>query len=410
MSKVIVVGGGAAGMLAAIYAAQNGHEVTLLEKNEKLGKKIFITGKGRCNITNTCDMDAFFNNIVSNSKFLYSACYSYDSSSIISLLEEMHCRVKVERGERAFPVSDHSSDVIRALQDKLNELGVTICLNTKVKELDIKDDHICGVIFSQDEKLDADCVIVATGGMSYPLTGSDGDGYKFAKKAGHTITNLSPALVPLEVSEEWPKSLMGLSLKNVELKAEIGGKLIYKELGEMLFTHFGISGPLVLSASSYIAKKGAVDSSVIHIDLKPGLTHEQLDKRILKDFDENKNKQFKNALQKLFPVRLIPIMIELSGIDPEQKVNEISKEARLHFVSVIKDITLHVKKLRGYNEAIVTQGGITVKEVNPSTMESKLVKGLYFAGEVLDVDALTGGFNLQIAWSTGYLAGTSIGE
>lgn len=413
MSKVIVIGGGAAGMMAAIAAQENGHKVVLLEKNEKLGKKIYITGKGRCNVTNACEMEDFFKNVVRNPKFLYSACYSFDQYAVMRLLEEEGCKVKTERGERVFPVSDHASDVINALKRRLMKLGVQISLNTKVKELLVENDaeggkFIKGVLLSDGKKEIGDHVIVATGALSYPTTGSDGDGYKMAEKTGHAVTELKPALVPFNIKEEWCKELQGLSLKNINITVTKDDKEIYSDFGEMLFTHFGVSGPVILSASSHYANKCNGGNAVLHLDLKPALNKEQLDKRVLHDFEENINKQFKNTLQKLFPLKLIPVMIELSGIPQDKKVNEISKEERLRFVNLIKDIKMTIVGTRGYNEAIITQGGISIKDINPSTMESKKIKGLSFAGEVIDVDALTGGFNLQIAWSTGYLAGNEI--
>jgi len=413
MSKVIVIGGGAAGMMAAIAAQENGHKVVLLEKNEKLGKKIYITGKGRCNITNACEMEDFFKNVVRNPKFLYSACYSFDQYAVMRLLEEEGCKVKIERGERVFPVSDHASDVINALKRRLMKLGVQISLNTKVKELLVENDaeggkFIKGVLLSDGKKEIGEHVIVATGALSYPTTGSDGDGYKMAEKTGHAVTELKPALVPFNIKEEWCKELQGLSLKNINITVTKDDKEIYSDFGEMLFTHFGVSGPVILSASSHYANKCNGGNAVLHLDLKPALNKEQLDKRVLHDFEENINKQFKNTLQKLFPLKLIPVMIALSGIPQDKKVNEISKEERLRFVNLIKDIKMTIIGTRGYNEAIITQGGISIKDINPSTMESKKIKGLSFAGEVIDVDALTGGFNLQIAWSTGYLAGNEI--
>lgn len=413
MSKVIVIGGGAAGMMAAIAAGEKGHDVLLLEKNEKLGKKIYITGKGRCNITNACDMEDFFKNVVRNPKFLYSACYSFDPYAVMALLEEEGCKVKIERGERVFPVSDHASDVIAALKRRLMKLNVTILLNAKVKQLligkdDQGNDKVTGVSMADGITHPADNVIIATGALSYPTTGSDGDGYKMAEMSGHAVTGLKPALVPFNIKEEWCKELQGLSLKNIRISLINNNVEIYSDFGEMLFTHFGVSGPVILSASSYYANKASEGETLLHLDLKPALTIEQLDKRVLHDFEENINKQFKNALQKLFPVKLIPIMIELSGIPEDKKVNEISKEERLRFVNLIKDMKMTVTGTRGFNEAIITQGGISVKDINPSTMKSKKIKGLSFAGEVIDVDALTGGFNLQIAWATGYLAGSEI--
>lgn len=406
--KIIVVGGGAAGMLAAIAAAENGSEVCLLEKNEKLGKKIYITGKGRCNVTNAGDMETLLVNVCGNEKFLYSAFYGFDNRAVMDLLEQAGCPLKTERGDRVFPVSDHASDVIGALTRRLKQLDVEICLHTEVKRL-LAEERITGVELSDGKTLACDAVIVCTGGLSYPTTGSDGDGYRFAEETGHKLTERRPSLVPLCVKEEWCKELMGLSLKNVSVTLKQGKKELYHEFGEMLFTHFGISGPLILSASSYYAKAGGGAAEIL-IDLKPALDMGQLDKRLLRDFDENKNKQFKNVLGGLFPAKLIPVMIELSGIDSEKKVHEITKEERRGFAELIKNLPLTVTGTRGFSEAIITKGGVSVKDISPSTMESKKVKGLYFAGEVLDLDALTGGFNLQIAWSTGHLAGSEAGR
>ncbi len=408
MGKVIVIGGGAAGMMAALAAAEKGCRVCLIEKNEKLGKKLFITGKGRCNVTNAGDMETLFANVRANGKFLYSAFYGYDNRRVMDFLEGAGCRLKTERGDRVFPLSDHSSDVISAFARELKRRGVEILLNTEAKSLILgKDESIVeGVRLSGGRQVHGDKCVVCTGGLSYPSTGSTGDGYGFAKEAGHQVVGQRPGLVPFNVREEWCGRLMGLSLKNVSLRLVCGGRETYQGFGEMLFTHFGVSGPLVLSASShYESGQGAV----LYIDLKPALTAEQLDKRLLRDFDENKNKRFGNALGGLFPMKLIPVMVELSGIRSDKKVNEITKEERRRFGELIKAVPLTVKGLRGYEEAIITRGGVCVKEINPSTMESKKVKGLYFAGEVLDVDALTGGFNLQIAWSTGHLAGSCAG-
>lgn len=408
MSKVIVVGGGAAGMMAAIAAAEHGHSVVLLEQNEKLGKKIYITGKGRCNVTNACETDKLFENVICNPKFLYSAFYGFDNNQMMALLEEAGCPLKIERGERVFPVSDHSSDVIAALRRVLEKIQVEIRLHTKVKALWMEDAHIRGVVLSNGHREAADAVIVATGGLSYPTTGSTGDGYRMAQEAGHTIRECSPSLVPFETAEDWCKELQGLSLKNVNLIMYDGKKEIYRGFGEMLFTHFGVSGPLVLSASSFYGKCRKKEDVTLVLDLKPALSEEQLDKRVLRDFEETRNKQFKNALNGLFPAKLVPVMTALSGIEPEKKIHEITKEERRYLVCLIKHLTMKVTGTRDFNEAIITRGGIHVKEVNPSTMESKLIEGLYFAGEILDLDALTGGFNLQIAWSTGHLAGASI--
>ena len=408
MGKVIVIGGGAAGMMAALAAAEKGCRVCLIEKNEKLGKKLFITGKGRCNVTNAGDMETLFANVRANGKFLYRAFYGYDNRRVMDFLEGAGCRLKTERGDRVFPLSDHSSDVISAFARELKRRGVEILLNTEAKSLILgKDESIVeGVRLSGGRQVNGNMCVVCTGGLSYPSTGSTGDGYGFAKEAGHQVVGQRPGLVPFNVREEWCGRLMGLSLKNVSLRLVCGGRETYQGFGEMLFTHFGVSGPLVLSASShYESGQGAV----LYIDLKPALTAEQLDKRLLRDFDENKNKRFGNALGGLFPMKLIPVMVELSGIRSDKKVNEITKEERRRFGELIKAVPLTVKGLRGYEEAIITRGGVCVKEINPSTMESKKVKGLYFAGEVLDVDALTGGFNLQIAWSTGHLAGSCAG-
>lgn len=402
-------------MMAAIAAAQNGANVTLLEKNEKTGKKIYITGKGRCNLTNACETDKFFENIISNGKFLYSAFYQMDNQAVIRFFEESGCKCKEERGERIFPVTDHSSDVIAALNRRMEKAGVKVLLHTAVKQLLLEeaDDgsrSVTGVKLENGNVLQADAVIVATGGKSYEATGSTGDGYLFAKEAGHTIKEIKPALVPLIVEQGWCMQMQGLSLKNVAVTLSGGKKKIYEGFGEMLFTHFGVSGPLILSASSLYVKKYLNTPVSLSIDLKPALSKEQLDKRLIKDFEEKKNKQFKNALDGLLPAKMIPVMISLSGISPEKRIHEVTREERAGLVELLKNFTMTVNGVRGFREAIVTQGGVHVKEVNPSTMESKLVKGLYFSGEVLDLDAVTGGFNLQIAWSTGYLAGLSAAE
>lgn len=413
MSHVIVVGGGAAGMFAAIAAAKNGHQVTLYEKNEKLGKKIFITGKGRCNITNAADMEELFDAVVTNSKFLYSSFYGYTNQNVIDFFEDAGVPVKIERGNRVFPISDHSSDVIRALEREMKKVGVKVCLNTEVKSVEAEKGKFNKVVLKDTTTQTADACIVATGGLSYRSTGSTGDGFRFAENVGHKVTQCFPSLVPMETKEPWICELQGLSLRNVEAKILDGKKELYKDFGEMLFTHFGVSGPLIISASSYVGKKfmdknGQKKELTLEIDLKPALTEEQLDQRVLRDFEENHNRQFKNAITKLFPTKLIPVMLELGGIDPEKKVNSIEKEERKQFVHLIKHFRMTLTGLRDYPEAIITKGGVSVKEIDPGTMESKLVKGLYFAGEVLDLDALTGGFNLQIAWSTGYAAGNAI--
>ena len=408
MSKVIVIGGGAAGAVAAIFAARNGHQVELFEKNEKIGKKLFITGKGRCNVTNAGDMDTLFDAVKSNPKFLYSAFYSFTNEQAMDFFEELGVRLKVERGNRVFPESDHSSDIIHALKHELERLGVEIHFCTEVKDVLVEHEKFTGIVLKNGKKVSGDACVVATGGISYASTGSTGDGYRFAEKTGHKVTELYPSLVPMEVKEWYAKELQGLSLRNVQGTILDGKKKLYDEFGEMLFTHYGVSGPIIISASSVVGKKLQDKELTLQIDLKPALSREQLDQRVLRDFEENKNKQFKNAVDKLFPAKLKPIMIELSGLSPEKKVNEISKEERLCFVDLIKNFKMTLTGLRSYNEAIITKGGVSVKDIDPGTMKSKKISGLYFAGEVLDLDALTGGFNLQIAWSTGYLAGISI--
>lgn len=436
MSNVIIVGGGPAGMFAAIAAAENGHKVTLLEKNEKLGKKLYITGKGRCNITNAGDMDNLFDNVMTNSKFLYSAFYGYDNQRVIDFFENNGLRIKIERGNRVFPVSDHSSDVIATLQKVLKQKGVEVRLYTAVERLLTEElpqeetieevpkqpvdkwaskkkeivptGRVCGVQLTDGTKLFADAVIVATGGFSYQTTGSTGDGYRFAREVGHAVTEIRPSLVPFYAAEDYVREMQGLSLKNVRVRIRDGKKLLYDEFGEMLFTHFGVSGPLMLSASAAIKPSLAEKKLSMEIDLKPALTEEQLDQRLLREFEAAKNKQFKNAVVHLFPAKMIPVMLELGGVDPDKKVNEVTREERMGFIHLMKAFPVTLDGLRDFKEAIITRGGIKVKEVNPSTMESKLVKGLYFCGEVLDLDAMTGGYNLQIAWSTGHLAGASV--
>lgn len=411
MGTVLVIGGGAAGMMAAYAAAKRGQTVRLYEKNEKLGKKIFITGKGRCNLTNGCEVEDLFANVVTNEKFLYSAFYGLTNRDVMELFEGWGCRLKVERGNRVFPVSDKSSDVIAAIAGAIRRAGVEIHLNEEVSSLELRGGRCVGVrMKGQKRPVEADAVIVATGGLSYPTTGSSGDGYRFAAEAGLAVTECLPALVPFEVLEDDAKELQGLALKNIEATVYNGKKVLYREFGEMLFTHFGVSGPVLLSASSYAAKALKKGPLSLSIDLKPALSGEQLDARILRDFEEAKNKQFKNALNHLYPQKMIPVIIARSGISPEKRVNEITREERQALVRATKDFRLTLTGLRGYNEAIITQGGVSVKEIDPSTMESKKVPGLYFAGEVLDLDAVTGGFNLQIAWATGYAAGMSAGE
>ena len=399
-------------MMAAYAAAESGHAVTLLEQNEKLGKKLFITGKGRCNLTNASDMEQLFANVVSNRKFLYSAFYSYDNEQVISFFESHGMPTKTERGNRVFPVSDHSSDVIAALSAALRGQHVEVLLHTKVKRLLLEkreeEKRVTGVELADHTKMHADAVIVATGGISYPSTGATGDGYRMAEESGHKMVSPTPALVPMETKEPWVRDLQGLSLRNVRMSVTRGKKKLYEDFGEMLFTHFGVSGPLVLSASGCIPAKAFDQELSMTIDLKPALDVEQLNHRILREFDEMKNKQFKNSLGHLLPAKMIPVMIALSGIDPDTKVNEISREQRQNLLHLFKNMPLTITGLRDFKEAIITKGGVSVKDINPSTMESKLVQGLYFCGEVLDLDALTGGYNLQIAWSTGHLAGISV--
>lgn len=434
--KIAVIGCGAAGMMAALAAAESSGSVTIFEKNEKPGKKIFITGKGRCNVTNACAVEDFFGYVKRNPRFLYSAVYDFDNTQVMDFFENNGCRLKTERGDRVFPVSDHSSDIINTLYRAVQKAGVNVQLGVEVLSVEALSGNVSAITYSNaDEPItreEFDCVIVCTGGVSYPSTGSTGDGYRFARELGHNVIDALPSLVPFEIAESWVKELQGLSLRNVGLKlfqektnkkaspetndsacndgkknAGKKQKPVYDGFGEMLFTHFGVSGPLVLTAScSYDKEK----NGRLLLDLKPALSEEQLDKRVLRDFEDGLNKQFKNILGGLFPSKLIPVMIKLSGIDPEKTVNEITREERSAFVKLIKNVPMTITGTRSFNEAIITRGGVSVKEINPSTMESKLVKGLYFAGEVLDLDAETGGFNLQIAWSTGHLAGKSAAE
>jgi len=425
MAKVIVIGGGAAGMMAAITAAGKGHQVLLLEKNEKLGKKLFITGKGRCNLTNACDTNELFTNIITNHKFLYSSIYGFDNWMTYSFFEDLGVRLKIERGNRVFPESDHSSDIIRALEQELKRRGVRIRLHTEITEICVEDGHVTGVRCKKNpgEQIPADAVILTTGGCSYTATGSTGDGYRFAKKLGHTVVTPEPSLVPFVTEESWCKELMGLTLKNIAIQVRDGKKCLYDGFGELLFTHFGVSGPLVLTASTGL--KGYLESAKadaggqpqtvsltkpleLMLDLKPALTGEQLDERLQRDFFRYQNRQLQNAMDDLLPKKLIPVVISISGIPEEKKVNVLTKEERLRLVHTLKNVPLHIVGCRGFQEAIITRGGVNVKEINPQTMESKLVSGLYIAGELLDTDAVTGGFNLQIAWSTGYAAGNAI--
>lgn len=406
MAKVIVIGAGPAGMMAAISAAEN-HEVILLEGNERIGKKLFITGKGRCNVTNAKDISEFFDFIPGNPHFLYSALYTYTNIDVMNFFENAGVKLKVERGSRVFPNSDKSSDIISGLSRGLNEAGVDLRLHSKVKDVIFNNNKIEAVILENGSKVKGDYFIITTGGKSYPLTGSTGIGFDLAKKMGHSIVEPKPSLVPIEIEESWVRELQGLSLRNIELKIKNkkNSKVVYSGQGEMLFTHFGISGPLVLSGSRFI-KDG--EKFEISLDLKPALEEKQLDLRIQKDFKKNLNKDFKNSLDELLPKKLIPVIIELSGIDENKKVNSITKEERRTLLNLLKNLTFTVKGLRDIAEAIVTAGGVSTKEIDPSTMQSKIVDNLYFAGEVIDVDAFTGGYNVQIALSTGYLAGKSI--
>lgn len=410
MAKIIIIGGGAAGMFASVFLAEKGHQVHVFEKNEKLGKKLFITGKGRCNVTNDCDPETFFESVVSNPKFLYSAYYGCTSQDVMAFFSSMGVKLKTERGNRVFPLSDHSSDVIRALEQRMRTAGVKVHLHTEVKELLLEDGRAAGIRLADGAEISGDKVIVACGGFSYQATGSTGDGYRLAKEAGHTVTEILPALVPLEVREAYVSRMQGLALKNVRFTVKDGKKVLYDEFGELLFTHFGISGPLVLTASSKIAKRLKKKELQGYIDVKAALSGEQLDGRILRNFEENRNRQFKNSVGGLFPAKMEPVMLELSGIPLEKKVNEITREERQHFVSLIKDFPLTITGVRDFKEAIITQGGVKTGEIQPGTMESKKVRGLYFIGEVLDLDAVTGGFNLQIAWSTAFAAASSINE
>lgn len=427
--KTIVIGGGPAGIMAAIASAYNGDNVILFEKNEKLGKKLFITGKGRCNVTNACTRDEFFENVVSNPKFLYSAFSSFDNNDVMRLIEDNGTPLKTERGNRVFPVSDHSSDIIKALAKALKDAGVEVRLNESIKSLlieDIKEKsedskdtseknsgkdkyrrQIKGIVTDSGKKEFADRVIICTGGISYKSTGSTGDGLHWAGESGHRIESLKPALVPLETKEKWVYNLQGLTLKNVKLSLIINEKTVYKEMGEMLFTHFGISGPLVLTASSILASYDSSSKKMVHIDLKPALTDEEFDQRLIRELKEGNKKEIKNIIGNIYPVKLGLELCKLIDLDIYKKCNEINKEERNKLVNITKRLPISISGTRDYNEAIITHGGVSVKDINPKSMESKIIKDLYFAGEVLDVDAFTGGFNLQIAFSTGYLAGSS---
>ncbi len=414
MSKILVIGGGASGMLAAICAAARGHEVHIIEKNEKFGKKIYITGKGRCNVTNDSPVEEMLQKVIRNDKFLYSAFYSFSSDMVMEFFENAGCRLKVERGNRVFPVSDHASDIIFTLVSLMGKYHVHQHLNTEVKSLVLERKTVTGVVLKDGSTMKADKIIVATGGLSYPSTGSTGDGYRFADKAGHTITDTMPSLVPFNVKEEYVKDLQGRGLKNADLRIITGNNIIYQDFGEMIFTHFGVSGPLILSGSSYLGEYLCKNPSVknddikIVIDLKPALDSQQLDARLLREFEENKNKNIKNIFPHLLPSKMHNVFLKYAGIDGEKKINEITKEERARLVYCFKNFTMTFNGFRSYNEAVITKGGVSVKEINPSSMESKLCRNLFFVGEVLDLDALTGGYNLQIAWSTGFLAGNSV--
>lgn len=409
MSKILIVGGGAAGMLASVYAARNGLEVHVFEQNEKLGKKLYITGKGRCNVTNNCPVEELFAAMAVNEKFMYSAFYGYTSQDTMRFFEDAGVALKTERGNRVFPVSDHSSDIIRALEKEMKKAGVKIHLNTKVSEILLQEGRASG-IKTENGRIEGDAVIVATGGLSYPSTGATGDGYRFARETGHKMTEPRPSLVPLTAKEGYIPQLQGLSLRNTGLSIYSGKKKVYEDFGEMLFTHCGVSGPMILSASARIGKyldKGELQA---YLDLKPALTYEQLDARVLREFEEGKNKQFKNVIGTLFPSSLTPVMIELSGISPVKKIHDISREERRRFVELTKKFPFTITGTGQFKEAIITRGGVSVKDIHPSTMESKKIPGLYFIGEVLDLDAVTGGYNLQIAWSTAYLAAQAVSQ
>lgn len=408
MSKTIIIGGGAAGMMCAVHAAERGNEVHIFEKNEKLGKKLYITGKGRCNVTNDCDTEELFPAVMSNRKFLYSAFYAYNSQDAMRFFEESGVPLKTERGNRVFPVSDHSSDIIRALERRLKSAGVHVHLHSEVKEILTDGQGACGILLTDGTRAEGDFVVVATGGLSYPSTGSTGDGYKMAGCLGHRVTELMPSLVPLKTAEDYIPRLQGLSLKNVGLTVKNGKKVLYEDFGEMMFTHFGVTGPMILSASAHLGRhleKGALQA---YIDLKPALSPEQLDARILREFGAGQNKQFKNVIGVLFPSSLIPVMIELGGISPEKPVHEISREERIRFGTLTKAFPFTITGMGEFREAVITRGGVDLKEIQPGTMESKLIPRLYFIGEVLDLDAVTGGYNLQIAWSTAYLAAMAV--
>ncbi len=412
--KTLIIGGGPAGIIAGIKSAEEGNSVTILEKNNSLGRKLLITGKGRCNITSSIDISEFINNIPGNGRFLYSAFDNFNNKDIIQLLAQEGLKVKVERGNRVFPVTDNAQDVLNALLKKIKKLKINIKLNAKVNKIIVENNKAIGIVFNNQEKIYGDKIVLATGGASYPATGSTGDGYNMAKELGHTITEIKPSLVPLEAYEKNEcKKMQGLSLRNIGIKItdKEKNKLIYEDFGEMLFTHFGVSGPVIISSSAHLIRYKNIEELLknkkieLSIDLKPALTKEKLDDRILRDFAELKNKQVKNSLDKLLPQKLIPVALERLEIDKEKKVNEITKQERNKIVELLKNFNLTISEFRPISEAIITAGGISIKEINPKTMESKIIENLYFAGEIIDVDAYTGGFNLQIAYSTGYTAG-----
>ena len=407
--KIIVVGGGAAGMMAAIAAAEEGHQVTVLEKNEKLGKKLFITGKGRCNFTNACDQDALFEHVISNPKFLYSAFHRFDNFSVMEFFELHGLKYKVERGNRVFPCSDHSSDVIKTLRTYLSQLGVTVHLGVKATGLVLDGDTVKGVR-TDDGTYSADAVILALGGKSYPSCGADGDTWRFMKELGVGLREAEPSLVPLVTKEQDICSMQGLSLKNVAVKVSVQDKVRFSGQGEMLFTHFGLSGPLILSASCYLSEEDYRKNPIVSIDLKPAMDEKMLDERVLRDFGQRPNKQFANALRALLPAKLIPAVVARTKIDPHKVVHDITKEERRNLTDLLKDFRVNISGNRGFSEAIITRGGVSVGEIDPKTMAVRKYKGLYVAGEMIDLDAMTGGFNLQIAWSTGYLSGKSLSK
>ncbi len=408
MKTVIIIGGGAAGLMAAVSASWDHKRVILLEKNEKLGKKLFITGKGRCNVTTACPPEEFLENVMTNPRFLYSSFKRFDNQSMISFLEDCGLELKTERGQRVFPASDHSSDVIRVLRDACRKGGVDIRLNSHVSRIHCREGAFSSVELQNGEMIPGDSLILACGGKSYPSTGSDGEGYALASSLGHKIREPQPSLVPFIMEETWCKDLMGLTLKNVSIRVKDGKKMVYEGFGEFLFTHFGVSGPLVLTASTRLGKfqKALKEGRLsLILDLKPSLTEEQLDRRFLREFDTFRNKKIPNVMDTLLPGKMTPVFLARAEMDPEKRVRDVSKAERRRMVSLMKNLPMHIRGLRGFEEAIVTRGGVEVKEVDPATMASRIVPGIYFAGEMLDVDAVTGGFNLQIAWTTGYTAG-----